>query len=65
MARAKKGTLRRPLIAMRGMVAFPHNNIFIDLGREISVGSLEKAMEGNREVFLVAQRDHNCELPGR
>ena len=65
LAKDKNETLNRPLIALRGMVAFPNNSLYIDIGREISIGSLDEAMGGDREVFLVAQRDYNCELPGR
>ena len=65
MARQKKNVIQKPVIALRGMVAFPNNSVYVDIGREVSIASLDEAMSGDREVFLVAQRDYNCELPGR
>ena len=65
MPRQKRSTTKKPVIALRGMVAFPNNSVYIDIGREVSIASLDEAMGGDREVFLIAQKDYNCELPGR
>ena len=62
---SKSKSNHKPLIALRGMVAFPDNSILLDVGRDLSVGALEQAMDGDKEVFLVTQKDYNCEMPGR
>ncbi len=49
--------LRIPLIALRGLVLFPRMALHFDIGRIKSIRALREAMEGDRRVFLVAQRD--------
>lgn len=52
-----------PVIALRGMVVFPHMIINFDVGREKSVKALEAAMVENQLVFLTAQYDAGVEEP--
>ena len=52
-----------PAVALRGLVAFPNMNMHFDVGRERSVAALRFAMEGNRKVFLVAQKSMLDENP--
>lgn len=52
-----------PLIAMRGVVAFPGTILTFDAGRDRSVAALEAAMAENQRVLLVAQRDIAVEEP--
>ena len=58
-----KETLSLPLIAVRGIVIFPKMIIHFDVARKKSVAALERAMEKNQEIFLVAQRDVEVEKP--
>ena len=44
------------MIVMRGLVVFPGQTIMFDVGRDKSIVALNKAVESNQEVFLVAQK---------
>ena len=46
-----------PAIPLRGLVIFPGMLLQFDVGREKSVLALEKAMDADQLVFLVAQQD--------
>jgi len=54
---------RLPLLPLRGMAAFPHTSLFIDVGRDRSLAALESAMEGDKRLFMVAQRNVDCDQP--
>lgn len=56
-------TVQLPMIPLRGLVMFPNTVITVDVGRERSVFALQKAMENDRRVYLVAQRDSLVEHP--
>ncbi|MBQ5348525.1 MAG: LON peptidase substrate-binding domain-containing protein, partial [Phascolarctobacterium sp.] len=46
-----------PLLALRGMMVFPGMIINLDVGREKSIAAVEAAMEGDRRLLLVTQKD--------
>lgn len=52
-----------PALALRGLTVFPQLLLHFDVGREPSIRALEEAMEENREIFLVTQRDLTVENP--
>jgi len=52
-----------PLLPLRDIVVFPGQVVSIFVGREKSVAALESAMEGDKDVFLVAQLDPGCDDP--
>lgn len=54
-----------PVLALRGLVAFPKMMLTLDVGRKKSVAALSTAMDKNQPVFLVAQKDITVEEPGR
>lgn len=54
-----------PLLPLRDIVVFPQMIVPLFVGRDKSVAALEKAMEGNKEIFLVAQLDPACDDPDR
>ena len=54
-----------PLLPLRGLAVFPNTTVCIDVGRDRSLAALEAAMEGERHILLVAQRNVNCEQPER
>ena len=58
-----KNTAVLPLISLRGLVMFPGMLLHFDAGREKSIAALSHAMEGDKEVLLVAQRDLRDEDP--
>ena len=45
-----------PVIALRGLVTFPHNTAHFEAGREKSLRAIEKAMKTDQRVLLLPQR---------
>ena len=56
-------TLNIPVVALRGMTVFPELTASFDVEREISIYALDCAMEGDRRIFLVTQKDISTQLP--
>ena len=52
-----------PALAMRGIVMFPGMTLHFDVGREQSIKAIRQAMEGDRQIFLAAQKDFTVETP--
>ena len=52
-----------PVLTLRGLTVFPQLLLHFDVGRDTSIRALEEAMEENREIFLVTQRDLTVEDP--
>lgn len=52
-----KDTLQLPVLPLRGMVVFPKSVIHFDVGRKNSISAIDKAMKGDRLIFLSAQKD--------
>lgn len=52
-----------PMLALRGLVLFPNMILHFDVAREKSVQALTAAMSGNRQIFLVTQRNIGNEDP--
>ncbi len=50
-------TLNLPVLALRGLTIFPDLTLSFDVEREISIFALDSAMETDRRIFLVTQRD--------
>ncbi len=50
-------TMNMPVLALRGLTIFPGCVLSFDVERDISIHALERAMEGDQYIFLVAQRD--------
>ncbi|ACJ18586.1 endopeptidase La [Coxiella burnetii] len=55
--------LELPLLPLRDVVVFPHMVIPLFVGRAESVKALEVAMEGDKRIYLVAQKDPNSDSP--
>lgn len=53
-----------PMLPLRDVVVFPHMVVPLFVGREKSIQALEAAMEGSKEILLVAQRDAGTDEPG-
>jgi len=58
------GTIRLPLLALRGVVVLPHMVMHLDVGRERSKNALESAIEGESMVVLTAQKESGVDEPG-
>ena len=54
-----------PLLPLRDIVVFPGMVVPLFVGREKSVAALEAAMEGSKEIVLLAQLDPGCGDPER
>ncbi|MFN4112849.1 MAG: endopeptidase La [Sphingomonadaceae bacterium] len=54
-----------PLLPLRDIVVFPGMVVPLFVGREKSVAALEAAMEGDKEIVLLAQLDPGCDDPER
>ncbi|MCR5825140.1 MAG: endopeptidase La [Oscillospiraceae bacterium] len=52
-----------PALALRGLVVYPNMTAGFDIERMISMRALERAMEGDRELFCVTQRQLTTDLP--
>ncbi|WP_203300468.1 endopeptidase La [Marinobacter sediminum] len=65
MTRIPESTVQDyPLLPLRDVVVFPHMVVPLFVGREKSIQALEAAMEGSKEILLVAQRDASTDEPG-
>ncbi len=52
-----------PALALRGLPIFPHAVVHFDVGRDISIKAIEKAMEEGKKILVVAQIDPDIESP--
>lgn len=55
--------LKLPVVALRGLVAFPALPIHFEAGRKSSIMALSSAMDKDQLVFLVTQKDIRDEEP--
>ena len=53
-----------PMLALRGLSVFPNMLLNFDVERPMSVAALNVAAEGERRIFLLAQKDITKESPG-
>ncbi len=52
-----------PVLPLRDVVVFPHMVIPLFVGRKKSIRALERAMEGGKQIMLVAQRSASDDDP--
>ncbi|EGN76335.1 ATP-dependent protease La [Idiomarina sp. A28L] len=52
-----------PVLPLRDVVVYPHMVIPLFVGREKSIRCLDAAMDNDKQVFLVAQKDAGVEEP--
>lgn len=52
-----------PMLALRGLSVFPNMLLNFDVERPMSVAALNVAAEGERKIFLLAQKDISKESP--
>ncbi len=52
-----------PILPVRDVVIFPYMILPLFVGRDISINAIEKAMESNKLILLVSQKDLNVEIP--
>ncbi len=54
-----------PVLALRGLTAFPGQTLSFDVERDISIFSLDNAMENDRRLLAVTQKDLSTAEPGQ
>ncbi len=54
-----------PVLPLRDIVVFPHMIVPLFVGREKSVRALEAAMQADKAIFLLSQKNPSDEDPGR
>ena len=59
----KKSLLEIPVLAMRGLMVFPHMVLSFDVGRAKSIAALEAVMNKDQRIFLTAQKDAEVDDP--
>ncbi len=59
----RKKTETMPVVAMRGLLVYPHMVLHFDVGRPRSVAAVEEAMLSDQTLCLVCQRDPDAEDP--
>ncbi|WP_233078397.1 endopeptidase La [Rheinheimera soli] len=63
MTVAKTERLHMPVLALRDVVVYPHMVIPLFVGRAKSIKCLDAAMEKEKQIFLVAQKDATLDDP--
>ena len=53
-----------PMVALRGLVVFPHMNLSFDVSRKMSILAVEEAMAKGQLLFLAKQKYVSTEEPG-
>src|SRR3546814_2268282 len=59
-----KTTIELPLLPLRDVVVYPRLVIPLFVGREKSIEALESAMDGDKQILLLAQKNHADDDPG-
>ena len=59
----KNQSLHYPLLPLRDVVVFPHMVIPLFVGRAESIKSLDAAMDVDKQILLVAQKDPAIDVP--
>ncbi len=57
------GARAMPLIALRGKVLFPNTVLNFDVGRPMSINAVNAAMNGDKRVFIAAQKNAFVDAP--
>ncbi|MGB0895350.1 MAG: endopeptidase La [Parashewanella sp.] len=63
MTQESEAHIELPVLPLKDVVVYPHMVIPLFIGREKSIRCLEAAMEQDKQVILVAQRDADLEDP--
>ena len=63
MTEQRADRIEMPVLALRDVVVYPHMVIPLFVGREKSIRCLEAAMDKDKQIFLVAQKDAGVDEP--
>src|SRR5690606_20909153 len=64
MSTSQPATIDLPVLPLRDVVVFPHMVIPLFVGRDKSIRALDLAMEGDKQILLVAQKSAETDDPG-
>lgn len=64
-SRRKSDAPTMPIVPLRGMVAFPAMVLPLFIGRPKSIEAVQAAANGEKLLFLAAQREEDVEEPGK
>ncbi len=56
-------TVQLPMLALRGISVFPGMSLNFDVERLISLNALNAAIDGDRKIFLLTQKNIAAEMP--
>ncbi|WP_434940666.1 endopeptidase La [Shewanella sp. HL-SH8] len=65
MTQEREAHIELPVLPLRDVVVYPHMVIPLFVGREKSIRCLESAMEQDKQILLVAQRDADLDEPSK
>ncbi len=65
MFNVNETAVNMPLLALRGLVVFPKTVASFDVARKKSANALKAAMDSNRLLFVVTQKEFYAEEPAR
>ncbi|MFN7799706.1 endopeptidase La, partial [Gemmatimonas sp.] len=60
---SRTGGPKLPVLPLRDVVLFPHVAMPLLIGRDASLAAVTAALEGNREILLVTQRNADVNVP--
>ncbi|WP_076536983.1 endopeptidase La [Shewanella sp. UCD-KL21] len=63
MTQEREAHIELPVLPLRDVVVYPHMVIPLFVGREKSIRCLESAMEQDKQILLVAQREADLDEP--
>lgn len=63
MTETSNERLSIPVLPLRDVVVYPHMVIPLFVGREKSIRCLDEAMDNDKQIFLVAQKDASVDEP--
>ena len=53
-----------PVVTLRDIVVFPGTTVYFEVGRESTIKAVSEAMNSDKMIFTVAQKDQHEENPG-
>ena len=59
----KREIFALPVLSLRDVIVYPHMVIPLFVGRKASIVALERAMESDKRIVLVAQKDPSVDNP--
>lgn len=58
-----KNNINLPVVASRGVVAFPKGTVHLEVARQISLDAIQNAIDSDKRIFVVAQKNIEKSAP--